>query len=73
MTTNIMSCMHAGINTIHILLTSLCLPIPIGTAVDDLKKPDRVLIGGAQTPAGAEAVAKLVWVYNHWVPKVSTY
>lgn len=40
-----------------------------GTAVTDLKKPDRVLVGGANTEAGNAAVAKLVWVYEHWVPK----
>ena len=38
-----------------------------GTAVKDLLKPDRVLIGGAPTPTGQEAVQKLVWLYGHWV------
>lgn len=36
-----------------------------GTAVPDLEKPDRVLIGG-ECPA---AIAKLVEVYANWVPK----
>lgn len=36
-----------------------------GTAVADLDKPDRVLIGG-ESP---EAIAKLVEVYANWVPK----
>jgi UDPglucose 6-dehydrogenase len=40
-----------------------------GTAVDDLMKPDRVLIGGPQTPAGLEAAAVLVSIYAHWVPR----
>jgi UDPglucose 6-dehydrogenase len=40
-----------------------------GTAVQDLLNPDRVLIGGEETPAGAEAVAKLASVYGQWVPK----
>jgi UDPglucose 6-dehydrogenase len=41
-----------------------------GTAVSDLTKPDRVLIGGQiQTEGGKAAVDKLVWVYQHWVPK----
>jgi UDPglucose 6-dehydrogenase len=40
-----------------------------GTAIQDLSKPDRVLIGGSQTKEGLAAVEKLVWVYQHWVPK----
>jgi UDPglucose 6-dehydrogenase len=40
-----------------------------GTAVQDLKKPDRVLIGGQPTPMGQQAVDRLVWVYQHWVPR----
>jgi len=34
-----------------------------------LKAPDRVLIGGQSTPQGQAAVEKLVWVYQHWVPR----
>jgi UDPglucose 6-dehydrogenase len=40
-----------------------------GTAVEDLKKPDRVLIGGKDTETGRKAVATLASVYEHWVPK----
>jgi len=40
-----------------------------GTAVRDLEKPDRVLIGGVQTPEGQAAVEALVEVYAHWVPR----
>jgi UDPglucose 6-dehydrogenase len=40
-----------------------------GTAINDLKSPDRALIGGENTPEGQRAVEKLVWVYAHWVPK----
>ncbi|WP_162419160.1 UDP-glucose 6-dehydrogenase [Cyclobacterium roseum] len=39
-----------------------------GTAVDDLMKPDRVLIGGDQTEEGLVAIQALVDVYAHWVP-----
>lgn len=39
-----------------------------GTAVDDLLNPDRVLIGGLQTPEGMKAQKALVEVYSHWVP-----
>jgi UDPglucose 6-dehydrogenase len=40
-----------------------------GTAIDDLMKPDRVLIGGKTTPEGQIAVQKLVNVYANWIPK----
>mmetsp|Transcript_222 Transcript_222/g.311 ORF Transcript_222/g.311 Transcript_222/m.311 type:complete len:475 (+) Transcript_222:52-1476(+) len=40
-----------------------------GTAVKDLMAPDRVLIGGQQSPEGLKAAATLVSVYANWVPK----
>lgn len=40
-----------------------------GTAIQDLKNPDRVLIGGDDTPTGREAINKLSRIYEHWVPK----
>lgn len=40
-----------------------------GTAVADLISPDRVLIGGEQTPDGQAALKTLVDVYAHWVPR----
>ncbi len=40
-----------------------------GTAVPDLFKPDRVLIGGERTPEGDAAVETLVSVYARWVPR----
>jgi len=40
-----------------------------GTAIDDLFKPSRVLIGGDQSPEGLAAIAKLVSVYAQWVPE----
>jgi len=40
-----------------------------GTAVDDLLKPDRVLIGGKQTPDGIKAIEKLVSIYATWIPR----
>lgn len=39
-----------------------------GTAMRDLEVPDRVLIGGEQTPEGKTAINSLVEVYNSWVP-----
>ena len=40
-----------------------------GTAIQDLLAPDRVLIGGAETPHGQAAVQALVDLYAHWVPR----
>jgi UDPglucose 6-dehydrogenase len=40
-----------------------------GTAVDDLEKPSRVLIGGMDTMDGQRAVSTLAAVYSHWVPR----
>jgi UDPglucose 6-dehydrogenase len=40
-----------------------------GTAMDDLANPDRVLIGGEQSPEGLKAIERLVWVYAHWVSR----
>lgn len=40
-----------------------------GTAVNDLHYPDRVLIGGDQTPGGLEAIEALTDIYAHWVPR----
>lgn len=40
-----------------------------GTAIADLENPDRVLIGGHDTEAGRRAVAALVDLYAHWVPR----
>ena len=38
-----------------------------GTAIDDLFKADRVLIGGSQTPTGKKAIQALVDIYKHWL------
>jgi len=40
-----------------------------GTAIEDLLEPDRVLIGGAETPEGQAAIQTLVDVYARWVPR----
>jgi len=40
-----------------------------GTAIADLQKPDRILIGGERTPQGEAAMQKLVGVYARWVPR----
>lgn len=40
-----------------------------GTAVADMENPDRILIGGEQTPKGLAAIEALVEVYANWVPR----
>jgi UDPglucose 6-dehydrogenase len=40
-----------------------------GTAIDDLRKPDRVLIGGEETPEGQAAMQELVRIYAAWIPE----
>ena len=40
-----------------------------GTAIEDLFKSDRVLIGGDQTETGQKAVQALVDIYTNWIPK----
>lgn len=40
-----------------------------GTAIEDLENPDRILIGGENTPGGNLAVEALVSIYANWVPR----
>jgi len=40
-----------------------------GTAIEDLFKSDRVLVGGEETPFGQEALAALVSIYENWIPR----
>ena len=40
-----------------------------GTAIKDLYKSDRVLIGGDETRTGKIAVNKLVNIYERWIPR----
>ncbi len=40
-----------------------------GTAIQDLFKSDRVLIGGDQDKKGKNAIKKLVDIYKNWIPE----
>ena len=40
-----------------------------GTAINDLFKSDRVLIGGESTKSGQNAVNALVDIYSSWIPR----
>jgi len=40
-----------------------------GTAIRDLEKPDRVLIGSKETDSGLKARQTIVDIYANWIPK----
>ncbi|MDA9602491.1 nucleotide sugar dehydrogenase [Flavobacteriaceae bacterium] len=40
-----------------------------GTAIEDLFKSDRVLIGGENSPSSKRALKSLVEIYEKWIPK----
>jgi UDPglucose 6-dehydrogenase len=40
-----------------------------GSAMQDLEKPDRVLIGSRETPEGLKARREVADIYAHWVPR----
>jgi UDPglucose 6-dehydrogenase len=40
-----------------------------GTALQDLLQPDRILIGGMETPSGIEAQKLLASIYAYWIPQ----
>lgn len=40
-----------------------------GTAIRDMEQPDRVLVGGRETPSGQKAVEAIVDIFAHWVPR----
>ena len=61
--------LHSNDRGIHFEVLSNPEFLAEGTAVEDLYAPDRVLIGGDETPTGQEALAKLADVYAHWVPR----
>jgi UDPglucose 6-dehydrogenase len=40
-----------------------------GTAIRNMEEPDRVLIGGRDTPSGQKAIQAIVDLYTNWVPR----
>ncbi|MDA8631029.1 nucleotide sugar dehydrogenase [Flavobacteriaceae bacterium] len=56
-------------NGIHFEILSNPEFLAEGTAIQDLFKSDRVLIGGDRTESGQKAVKALSEIYNSWIPK----
>jgi len=40
-----------------------------GTAIQDMENPNRVLVGGRETPSGQKAIQAIVDIYAQWVPR----
>ena len=56
-------------NGVHFEILSNPEFLAEGTAIEDLFKSDRVLIGGDETVSGQKAVQALVDIYANWIPK----
>ena len=56
-------------NGVHFEILSNPEFLAEGTAIQDLFKSDRVLIGGDTTETGQKAVKALVDIYANWIPK----
>ena len=56
-------------NTVHFEILSNPEFLAEGTAIEDLSKSDRVLIGGDETESGQKAVNALVSIYANWIEK----
>ena len=61
--------LHSGQSTVHFEVLSNPEFLAEGTAVADLENPDRVLIGGHETPTGQKALQTLVDIYATWIPR----
>ncbi len=56
-------------NKVHFEILSNPEFLAEGTAIKDLFKSDRVLIGGDPTETGQKAIQTLVDIYSNWIPK----
>ncbi len=61
--------LHANTKGIHFQIVSNPEFLAEGTAIADLQCPDRVLIGGMETPEGRKAMETVSAIYENWVPK----
>jgi len=61
--------LHSGRTPHHFEVLSNPEFLAEGTAVADLHRPDRVLIGADATPTGRKALEAIVDIYAAWVPR----
>lgn len=61
--------LHSGQTKVHFEVLSNPEFLAEGTAIADLEDPDRVLIGGHETPSGQKALQTLVDIYATWIPR----
>lgn len=61
--------LHKNSKDIHFEILSNPEFLAEGTAIQDLFKSDRVLIGGDESESGQKAVNALVDIYANWIPK----
>jgi len=61
--------LHSGQTPHHFEVLSNPEFLAEGTAITDLERPDRVLIGADATPGGQRALEEVVSIYARWVPR----
>lgn len=61
--------LHSGESPYHFEVLSNPEFLAEGTAIADLEKPDRVLIGADATPRGRKALKAVADIYAAWVPR----
>ena len=65
--------LHSVGNSVHFEVLSNPEFLAEGTAIEDLFKSDRVLIGGDSGKGGQHAVNQLVDIYTNWIPREKIY
>ena len=61
--------LHSNAKGLHFQIVSNPEFLAEGTAIRDLEKPDRVLIGGMESEEGRRAVDTVASIYRRWVPE----
>ena len=61
--------LHSGSSSVKFDVLSNPEFLAEGTAMEDLEKPDRILIGGHETESGRKARQTIVDIYARWVPR----
>lgn len=61
--------LNSGHNDTRFVILSNPEFLAEGTAIKDLSKPDRILIGGPRNTAGNDSINALVDIYANWVPR----